>query len=84
VSADDLMAFVVKARDDESVKNAMKGANSPDDIVALGAKLGHAFSLSDLSQTSLELAREDIPKLAVRRAGFRVQPFGQKHWFGWI
>jgi hypothetical protein len=77
------MAFVVKARDDETVKNAMKGANSPDDIVALGAIHGHAFSLSDLTQTSLELAREDIAKLAVRRAGFRVQPFGQKHWFGW-
>ena len=83
MAAERLKAFVVLARHDDELKSAIKSANSPADIVALGAETGHEFSVEELSSTNLELAADDLKKITVRRAGFRVHPFGAKHWFGW-
>ena len=83
VSAENVKAFVLRAQDDEELKAAMRSANSAAEIAALAAKSGHPCSIRELGDTYLELAAEDLPKLAVRRAGFRVRAYGAKHWFGW-
>ncbi len=74
---------MLQARDDETLKESMRHVGSSDDVVALAVTAGHRFSADDLDKTNVDLAAEDLTKLAVRRAGFRVQPYGAKHWFGW-
>ncbi|MEM7120028.1 MAG: Nif11-like leader peptide family RiPP precursor [Pseudomonadota bacterium] len=83
MTVESLKAFVAQARDDNEIKEAIRTATSPDDIVALGAKAGHQFSTDELMSTEIELAKDDVSSITVRRVGFRVHPFGSKHWFGW-
>ena len=83
MSVASLKAFVAQARDDEELRAATRAATSPEDIVALGAKAGHPFSTDELMSTEIDLAKDDVSAITVRRAGFRVHPFGSKHWFGW-
>lgn len=83
MSAENVEEFIRVARDDESVKSALLKANSPDDIVLLANEKGYEFSTEELSEVNVRLSRDDVTRISVRRAGFRVHPYGTKHWFGW-
>ena len=76
-------AFIEAARTNQVIREGLQTAASPEDVVAIAAEQGFCFSLDELSSTEVELEQEDLSKITVRRAGFRVHPYGRKHWFGW-
>lgn len=83
MSAENIKAFAIKARDDEQLKSKMLEALSSEDIVMLAAENGYDFTTDELDNTYVNLVADDLPKISVRRAGFRVDLYEKTHWFGW-
>ena len=44
MSEEQLKAFIAKAKDDQSIKNKLKAAKTPDDVVGIAKEHGHEFT----------------------------------------
>ena len=54
MSEEQLKAFIAKARVDVSLQERLKGAKSPDDVVAIAKEYGHEFTTGHISQLNEE------------------------------
>ena len=54
MSEEQLKAFIAKARVDVSLQEKLKGAKSPDDVVAIAKEYGHEFTTGHISQLNEE------------------------------
>ena len=54
MSEEQLKAFIAKAREDQSIKNKLKAAKTPEDVVGIAKEHGHEFTSEHLTQLSEE------------------------------
>jgi len=67
MSLDQLKAFLGKMQDDNSLRQAVMGAATADDVAQIGATLGYEFSGDELLRLSgkkvgrITVTKQDIP-----------------------
>ena len=57
MSEEQLKAFIAQAKDDQTIQDKLKAAQSPEDVVAIAKEYGHEFTadkITDLSEEELE------------------------------
>ena len=57
MSEEQLKAFLAKAKDDQSIQDKLKVAQSPEDVVGIAKEHGHDFGtehISELTEEELE------------------------------
>ena len=52
MSEEQLKAFIAKAKDDQSIQDKLKAAESPEDVVGIAKEHGHEFTADKITQLS--------------------------------
>ena len=50
MSEEQLKAFIAKVKDDQSIKEKLKAAKSPEDVVGIANEHGHEFTQDHMNQ----------------------------------
>ena len=74
MSEEQLKAFIAKAKDDQSIKDKLQAAKTPEDVVGIAKEHGHEFTADNVA----ELSEEELEGVA----GGRVQTY-LCTWRGW-
>ena len=60
MSEEQLKAFLAKAKDDQSIREKLKAAKSPEDVVGIAKEQGYEFTADKIT----ELSEEDLEGVA--------------------
>ena len=62
MSEEQLKAFIAKAKQDQSIRDKLKAAKSPEDVVGIAKEYGYEFTADKL--TERELSEEELEGVA--------------------
>lgn len=60
MSEEQLMAFIAKAKDDQSIQDKLKAAKTPEDVVGIAKEHGHEFATEHM----IQLSEEELERVA--------------------
>ncbi len=64
MSEEQLKAFLVKAKDDQSIQDKLKAAKSPEDVVAIAKEHGYEFTVDESNNAKIELSEDELEKVS--------------------
>ena len=64
MSEEQLKAFIAKAKDDQSIQEKLKAAQSPEDVVGIAKAAGFLIFADDLKRGQAGVSDEDLESVA--------------------
>ena len=78
MSEEQLKAFIVKAKDDQTIQAKLKAAKSPEDVVTIAKERGYEFTVDEIKQNKRELTEDELEGVA---GGIYLHPDMPVTWF---